>query len=69
MTQGAFHLEAQLDDYLGKPGQSDAVRVNARNYDGQPVAGVSGQAEMSLRHLGSQQGNLHAYDNGPLANR
>jgi len=44
MTQGAFRLEAQPEDYVAAPEQPVAMKIRAVDYDGKPVAGVRGTA-------------------------
>jgi len=44
MTQGAFRLEAQPEDWVAEPGQPVAMKIRAVDYDGKPVGNVRGTA-------------------------
>ena len=44
MTQGAFRLEAQPEDWVAQPGQVVAMKVRAVDYHGKPVPNARGTA-------------------------
>jgi len=44
VTQGAFRLETQPEDWVAQPEQPVAVKIRAVDYDGKPVAGARGAA-------------------------
>lgn len=47
VTQGEFRLETELDDWVAKPGQPVGVTIRAVDYNGKPVPGVRGVAELA----------------------
>lgn len=49
VTQGDFRLQVRTEGYLGKPGVRTNVAITAIDYDGKPVANVSGTLEF-VRH-------------------
>ncbi len=59
VTQGDFQVNATVENYLTQPGQPDVVTVHVLDYDGKPLAGVRGKAEVASVSWVEAQENMH----------